>query len=89
MFNQPQQFSGNFSTPEQLIQAAKASGNPELFVMQLLQSRMQGTPLGDNLIQMAKQGQGAGIEQFARNYLKQSGIDFDKAFNAFRKTWGL
>lgn len=73
----------------ELIGLVKNTNNPEQIVMQFLQTQMQGTPMGDNLINMAKQGNSKGIEEFARNFLKQNGIDFDKEFKAFRNQWGL
>lgn len=73
----------------ELIGLVKNTNNPEQIVMQFLQTQMQGTPMGDNLINMAKQGNNKGIEEFARNFLKQNGIDFDKEFRAFRNQWGL
>ena len=73
----------------ELIGLEKNTNNPEQIVMQFLQTQMQGTPMGDNLINMAKQGNNKGIEEFARNFLKQNGIDFDKEFKAFRNQWGL
>ena len=73
----------------ELIELVKNTNNPEQIVMQFLQTQMQGTPMGDNLINMAKQGNNKGIEEFARNFLKQNGIDFDKEFKAFRNQWGL
>lgn len=73
----------------ELIKIIKSTGNPEQIVMQFLQTQMQGTPLGDNLINMAKQRDNKGIEEFARNFLKQNGIDFDIEFKAFRNQWGL
>ena len=47
------------------------------------------TPMGDNLISMARSGNKAGIEQVARNMMAQRGLDFDKEFNAFRQRYGL
>ena len=73
----------------ELIGLVKNTNNPEQIVMQFLQTQMQGTPMGDNLINMVKQGNNKGIEEFARNFLKQNGIDFDKEFKAFRSQWGL
>lgn len=40
--------------------------------------------MGDNLINLARNGNTQGIEEFARNYLKQNGKDFDQEFSAFR-----
>ena len=43
----------------------------------------------ENLIQMAQSNDAKGIETFARNLMKEKGIDFDKEFNTFRKTLGI
>jgi hypothetical protein len=37
-----------------------------------------------NLLNLAKNGQTAQIEQIARNLLSQRGLDFDTEFTAFR-----
>ena len=50
---------------------------------------MRGTPMGDNLIRLAREGNGAEIERIARNLAMQRGMDFDKEFAAFRKRLGL
>ena len=50
---------------------------------------MKGTPIGDNLINMVKEGRTADIEQFARNFSKQNGKDFDKEFKEFKKMLGI
>ena len=57
--------------------------------MNLVESKMRGTPMGDNLIKLAREGNGVEIERIARNLAAQRGIDFDKEFAAFRKRLGL
>ena len=49
---------------------------------------MKGTPFGDNLINLARQGNTAEIEKIARNITQQRGGDFDKEFNDFKKKMG-
>ena len=63
----------------------KKGYRPEQITMNIVESKMKGTPMGDNLIRLAKEGNGAEIERIARNLASQRGIDFDKEFNAFRK----
>lgn len=46
-------------------------------------------PMGQNLLNLAKNGRSADIEQIARNLAKQQGIDFDKEFAAFKEMLGL
>ena len=67
----------------------KKGYRPEQVTMNLMEQRMRGTPMGDNLIKLAREGNGAEIERIARNLAAQRGIDFDKEFTKFRKQFGL
>ena len=67
----------------------KKGYRPEQITMNIVESKMKGTPMGDNLIKLAYEGNGAEIERIARNLAAQQGIDFDKEFNAFRKQFGF
>ena len=58
-------------------------------MLSVLENQMGNTPMGANLIQMARRGDSKGIEQVARNLAKQNGIDFDKEFMNFRKNLGI
>lgn len=71
--------------PMQLIQTIKNGQNPQQLMLSILENKMAGTPMGDNLLMLAKNGRSAEIEQIARNILKQNGRDFDKEFNAFKQ----
>lgn len=74
--------------PTNMIDFIKAvkQGNPQAFVMNVLQQDAQkGNPIAVNLIQMINSGDSRGIEQVARNIAKEKGIDFDKEFNSFRQ----
>ena len=73
----------------QFLQAVKNGQNPQQLMMQVIQSRMGNTPIGQNLLQLAKNNDAQGIEQFARNFCAQRGLDFDKEFNAFKQQFGL
>lgn len=44
-------------------------------------------PMFANLINMAEQGNTKGVEDFARNLLKEQGRDFDKEYSEFRKNF--
>lgn len=57
-------------------------GNPQELVMKAI-GMSNGNPMISNLVNMAKNGNSQGVEQFARNYFKERGIDFDKEFNSF------
>lgn len=78
-----------FVDPMHFIQMIKSGKNPEQLMMDFLQQNMGGTPMGNNLIQLAQKRDGRGIEQIARNYFKQQGKDFDKEFMTFRQMFGL
>lgn len=71
--------------PMQLIQMIKGGQNPQQLVMNMLEQQMQNTPMGANLLSLAKQNRSADIEQIARNICSQNGKDFDKEFNAFKQ----
>ena len=73
----------------QFMSMVKAGHNPEQLMIALLEQRMKGTPMGDNLIKLAKEGNGAEIEKIARNIIAQRGMDFDKEFSAFKRQLGL
>lgn len=72
-----------------LINLIKGGANPQQLVMKVLEDRMAGTPIGDNIITLAKENRTDEIEKFARNVCAQKGIDFDTEFMAFRKNLGL
>lgn len=75
--------------PMQLIQMLRNGQNPQQLAMNLLESQMGETPMGQNLLNLAKNGRSADIEHIARNLAKQQGIDFDKEFTAFKQMLGL
>lgn len=78
-----------FISPEYFLRLIKEGKNPEQLMLDFLQRQMADTPIGNNLISLAKNKNGKEIEQFARNYMRQQGKDFDKEFNAFRQLFGL
>lgn len=67
----------------------KSGYRPEQIMMNVLETRMKGTPMGDNLLSLARQGNAAEIEKIARNITAQRGGDFDKEFQAFRQKFGI
>ena len=67
----------------------KKGYNPEQIMMNVLESQMKGTSMGDNLINLARSGNTKEIERIARNLASQQGKDFDKELAAFRKQYGL
>ena len=71
------------------INMIRQGHNPQQMMMKVLEARMGGTPMGDNLINLAKQGNTAEIEKIARNLTAQRGGDFDKEFSAFKQQLGF
>ena len=67
----------------------KKGYRPDQITLNIVESKMKGTPLGDNLIKLAREGNGAEIEKIARNLAQQQGIDFDTEFENFKKQFGL
>ena len=73
----------------QFISLMRSGQSPEQLMMNMLETQMKGTPMGDNLINLARQGNTAEIEKIARNLVAQRGGDFDKEFLNFRRQFGL
>lgn len=71
------------------MEQLKKGYRPEQITMNIVEQKMKGTPMGDNLIKLAHEGNGAEIEKIARNLYAQRGMDFDKEFAKFRKQFGL
>ena len=76
--------------PFQLIGMMRKSGNPQSFMINMLESQGGArNPMIANLITLAKNNDNKGIEQIARNVMKERGLDFDKEFNDFKQQFGL
>lgn len=73
----------------QFIAMMKNGYNPEQLMLNVLETQMKGTPMGDNLIKLARQGNTAEIEKIARNLVAQRGGNFDQEFLDFRRQLGL
>ena len=73
----------------QFMQALRSGGNPEQMMITMLQEKVGNNPVGQNLLKMAQNNDGKGIEQVARNLCAQRGLDFDKEFAAFKQQLGL
>lgn len=56
--------------------------NVRQMVMNMLKNN--SNPIFANLIQLAEQNNTKELENFARNYYKEQGKDFDKKFEAFK-----
>lgn len=74
---------------QQFMQVIRSGGNPQQLVLNMLQQQAGNTPIGKNLLKMAQNNDGKGIEKIARNLCAQRGLDFDKEFAAFKQQLGL
>lgn len=75
--------------PLELIQMIKNGKNPEQLMIKVLEDNAASTPIGENLLILAKEGRTQEIEQVARNIFASKGLDFDKEFKAFKNQFGL
>jgi hypothetical protein len=50
---------------------------------------MGNNPIFNNLVEMAEQGNGQGLETFARNFLKGKGLDYDTEMANFKKKFNI
>lgn len=74
--------------PANLVQMIRSGSNPQQLLMSVLSQNK--SPLNQNLLQLARQGNSQEIEKIVRNlYAQRGGKDFDKDFMAFRKSMGL
>lgn len=72
------------NNPLQLLQTFMANkGNPQQLLLRAMSMMGNNNPMIENLVNMANSGDTKGVEQFARNILKEKGIDFDKEFPNF------
>lgn len=70
------------SNPMQMIKSMLGISTPKEMVMKMI-SQSNNNPIFNNLIEMANKNDTKGIEQFARNYMKEQGKDFDSEFSSF------
>ena len=75
--------------PMELIQAIKSGQNPQQLLMGILEGQAKSNPMSANLLELAKRGDSASIEQIARNLCAAKGIDFDKEFSSFKQSLGI
>ena len=55
----------------------------------LVMNMAGNNPIVKNLIEMADRGDKQGIETFARNVLKERGVDFDKEYSEMKRTFNI
>lgn len=75
--------------PNRLIQMIKQGQNPQQLMLSVLEGQAGSSPLGANLLKLAKNGQTAEIEKIVRNLYAQQGRDFDTEFKAFKNMFGF
>ncbi len=68
--------------PLNMVKGMMGNINPKNMVMNMLKGNTN--PIFANLIEMANKNDVKGLENFARNYMKEQGKDFDKEFNDFK-----
>lgn len=71
--------------PNTLMSMLKGIKNPKQAVLSMIGSNTN--PMLKNLVDMANKGDKQGLEEFARNYYKEQGKDFDKEFSDFMNTF--
>ncbi len=64
-----------------LIRSMIGKLSPQQIVMNLLKDN--ANPIFGNLINMAQKGDTGSVENFARNYFKENGRDYDQEFSKF------
>lgn len=72
--------------PMQIIQGYITKG---MTPKGIVKSIARNNPMLNNLIQMADKGDNKGLETFARNVLKERGMDYDTEMNKMKKTLGI
>ena len=74
--------------PNRLIQMIRQGQNPQQLMLSILEGQA-GSPMGRNLLNLARNGQTQEIEKIARNLCKERGMDFDQEFMKFRQMFGI
>ena len=73
------------NNPMQFMSMLKSIKNPKEAVINMIKSN--NNPMLKNLVEMAEKGDTKGVENFARNILKEQGRDFDSEINNFMKNF--
>lgn len=61
--------------------------NPVEMIKRLVMSKQINNPILKEVLQKAQNGDTKGVEDFARNFLKGQGRDFDKEMEQFMKNF--
>lgn len=73
------------NNPMQFINVLKGVKSPKDAVINMIKTN--NNPMVKNLVEMAEKGDRQGVENFARNMLKEQGRDFDAEMNEFMKNF--
>ena len=73
--------------PLNMLKGMMGIDNPKDIAMKMLSQN--NNPIFKNLIDMANKGDTKGVEEFARNYMKEQGRNYDDEFNKFINNFGL
>ena len=73
------------NNPMQFMNMLRGIKNPKEAVISMVKSN--NNPMVKNLVEMAEKGNTEGDENFARNFLKEQGRDFDKELGEFTKNF--
>lgn len=73
------------NNPIEFIKLMSQKMTPEQLAMKLLENN--SNPMISNLVQMAKNGDKQGVENFAKNLFKEQGKNFDKEYEDFMKSF--
>ena len=76
-------------TPNDIIRMIMSGKNPQQLMLKYLEEMTPGSPIGENLLKLAKEGKTAEIEQVARHICASQGVDYDKGFSAFTEKLGI
>ena len=73
------------NNPMHFINMLKGIKSPKDAVINMIKTN--NNPMVKNLVEMAEKGDSQGVENFARNMLKEQGRDFDAEMNEFMKNF--
>lgn len=71
------------NNPMNFINSIKSIKDPKQAVLTLVGPNIP--PVVQNLVEMAEKGDRQGVENFARNLLKEQGRDFDQEFSQMQQ----
>lgn len=70
------------NNPINMIKMMMGKMSPKDMAMKMIENN--SNPVFANLIYMANRGDTKGVEEFARNIMKEKGMDYDTEFNKFK-----